>query len=202
MATLLAIEALRRSGEAKYSHELSEGRKRLLALQTDSGAWETGALDASLLTRKIIGHFEESNLAWDNGTVGKLNRSGRAFVEIAKQLIEQGGSENAKMAIVSLVHGLEFQLYSSLSSPDISANIFRKGGQQTIGARDAMSMLREYLIGKGELGTDSTLKFQSQISLMISTRDSVVHKNASVSRSDISHWIKEVESFANLYLRR
>jgi len=202
LATCLSIEALQRSGEAKFAHDIRRGRDRLLELQTDSGAWETEFVDASLITRKIINHYSVAAPPWDNSTVGKLDRSGREFVQIAKQLVEQGGDANVKMSIVALAHGLEFQLYALLSTHEVSVSVFRREGQQTIGARDAIAKLREHLVEKGELREGSTLKYQSQLSLMISTRDSVVHKNASVSKSDVVQWITEVEAFARYHLKR
>ena len=202
LATFLSIEALQRSGEAKFAHNISRGRDRLLELQTNSGVWETEFVDASLITRKIISHYSVAAPAWDNSTVGKLDRSGREFVQIAKQLVEQGGDANAKMSIVALAHGLEFQLYALLSTPEVSVNVFRRDGQQTIGAREAIAKLREHLVDKGELSEGSALSYQGQLSLMISTRDAVVHKNASVLRSEVLQWITEVEAFARYHLKR
>lgn len=103
------------------------------------------------------------------------------------------------MSIVALTQGLEFQLCSFLSFPDLAINIFRKNGQQTIGAREAISKFRDHLVTKGKVREEAGLKFQSQISLMISRSDAVVHKNASVSRSDLLHWVREVESFVKFY---
>ncbi|MBU4528306.1 MAG: hypothetical protein KJ759_06335 [Alphaproteobacteria bacterium] len=202
LATYLSSEALQRSGEDRFSHNISKGKQKLLELQTDSGAWESKFVDASLITRKIIDHFVDSAPKWGTGTIRKLDRSGREFVQIAQQILAQGGESNTKMAVVALCHGLEFQLYALLSDPSIETNIFRKDGQQTIGAREAMSKLREHLVAKGEVSDVSTLRFQSQISLMISTRDAVVHKNASVSKSDVLQWISEVEAFTRHYSRR
>ncbi|MEM5500756.1 hypothetical protein WNY59_04045 [Ahrensia kielensis] len=202
LATYLSSEALQRSGEYRFSHNIRKGKKKLLELQTDSGAWESKFVDVSLISRKIIDHFVEAAPKWGTGTIRKLDRSGREFVQIAQQLLAQGGEANIKMAIVALCHGLEFQLYALLSTPSIETNIFRKDGQQTIGAREAMSKLREHLVANGEIRDVSTLRFQSQISLMISTRDAVVHKNASVSKSDVLQWISEVEAFTRHYGRR
>lgn len=201
LPTLLAVAALKNSGQPKFSHNLAQGERRLIEFQTDSGAWETEFLDTSLVTRKALNHFNRSDLVWDNetGTVGKLERSGREFVAVAKQLLEQGGDANTKMAAVALAHGLEFQLYSFLSSPDLSIPIFRKDGQQTIGAREAISKFRDHLVSKGKVREGAGLKLQSQISLMISARDAVVHKNASVSRGDMIQWVREVESFVQFY---
>ncbi len=202
LATYLAIEALQRSGEVKFRHHISQGRDKLLALQTDSGAWETEFMDTSLITRKIINHYSFASPAWGNGTVEKLDRSGREFVQIAKQLLEQGGDANTKMSIIALTHGLEFQLYAMLSASEGSGGVFQKNGQHTIGARDALAKLQEYLVTQDEVREGSALRYQSQLSLMLSTRDSIVHKNASVSKSDVIQWISEVEAFVRHYLKR
>jgi hypothetical protein len=199
LPTLLAVAALKKSGQSKFAHNLNQGEHKLIQLQTDSGAWESEFLDTSLVTRKVLNHFFRSDLIWDGGTVGKLERSGREFMEVAKQLLEQGGDANAKMALVALTHGLEFQLYSFLSAPDIAINIFRKDGQQTIGAREAISIFRDHLVNEGKVREGAGLKFQSQMSLMISARDAVVHKNATVLRSDLLQWIREVEMFVQFY---
>ena len=132
----------------------------------------------------------------------KLDRSGREFVQIAKQLLEQGGDANAKMSIIALTHGLEFQLYAMLSASEGTGGVFQSNGQQTIGARNALAKLQEYLVTQDEVREGSALRYQSQLSLMLSTRDSIVHKNASVSKSDVIQWISEVEAFVRHYLKR
>lgn len=201
LLTYLCIEALQRSGQSRFNENISRGRNRLLEIQTDSGAWDCEDVDASFLTRKIIDHFHEISSKWANDTSNKLRRSGKEFIEISHQLLEQGGESNLKMSIIALTHGLEFILYSFLSSPEFSISIFRRDGQSTIGVREALVALKDSLIKKGEISEGSTLRFQSQISLMISTRDSVIHKNATVSKRDVIHWIKEVNEFCSLYLR-
>lgn len=197
-ATYLSIEALRLSGQTAYEHCVKRGRSRLLELQDGTGAWETAeAFDVSFVTRKILEHMTSKFPDDVGGTIGSLRGTAREFLMISKQLRMQGGSAELKMATVALAHSLEFSLYAILCSVNI--DFFQSDGSKTIGARQAMRKLEDHLVEVGLLGGSSGLQYKSQLSMMITSRDAVIHKNASVSESELAGWLSEVEGFLHQY---
>lgn len=197
--TYLAIEALRRSGEPAYEHNVDRGREWLLGTQDITGAWEAPNLDVSFVTRIILEHFNSPFAAPQTGTINGLESTARELLMIAKQLAMQGGAANRKMATISLAHSLEFSLYAMLTKIEIS--FFKGSGDRTIGAKQAMAELRDYLLGIGNLRNGQSLRFQSQLSMLVTSRDAVVHKNAYVDANELQSWIREVEDFIVHYRR-
>lgn len=197
LTTLIALEALRRSGVSQIEQIAKRAEKWLLDQQSPLGFWFQTALSTGFLSIAVLEYFE---------TKGQFLRTGVDRLHIAKQFLRKSEalsrepSENSRrLAVIGCYHGLEMFLYGLVEEGVVNFDIYRKGGRDTIGFREALGQFEREL-GQSELGgKESRLSFRTQLQDLASTRDGVVHRGDGVTADMIHKYLEASSKFVSKY---
>jgi hypothetical protein len=186
ITTAFAGDLLRRAG---HQRPYNRAAAFLIARQLPVGLWQSrgghddahSAIVVEVLEARLlpIQPFEH-RLSLARDLFAKADDLARAADEVSDQI-----------ALITSHQAVEMLLYSAIEALDPPGNIWEANGQRTIGLRGALTMLEARLNEEG----DGVLSRKSQMQMLASARDTIVHKGLIVAPSAVSGHLGEAKKF-------
>ena len=191
LATVVALDALRRVGAPADHPAIQEAEGALIRWQHPTGYWE---IKKSLVEFPTVIAVEYLRSRSARGTLpNAFLLSGRSLVARAENLVLSDIRADARLAVIAAFHGLEHVLYGWLLVKDDKAEIFR--GNETCGFRPALKMFEDLAQREIWIGADKGLPFRTQLQMLATNRDHIVHQGVLMSIEDAEKHIGVVRQF-------
>jgi hypothetical protein len=184
--TALTGDLLRRAGRRRA---FDRAATFLIAKQQPSGLWFFGSRNADAYNAIVI-EVLEARLAAFPPPNHRLSLARDLFAK-ADELASEGEEVSDQIALITVHQAIEMFLYSALESLDPPQDIWEANGQRTIGLRSAVSKLDECL----REATGVHLSCKSQVQMLASARDGIVHKGIVVARSTVRDHLSDAQKF-------
>jgi len=195
--TILALEALIRSGMSNIEHTVDLGIEWLLSQQEKFGTWNDEGFPFPFMTVIVL---ELLKLKDTHPLVLDHYQSvSRGFLQRSKKLLLEDNANSRRLAIIAAYHSLEAFLYSLLSSPNINIPIFDNKGVNTIGMRKALNKFQDHMRKIGVMKSTEALYCSNSLDRLAYLRDQVVHKAIDVTESECCSLIDDAASFITKY---
>jgi hypothetical protein len=196
LTTVLALEALRRSGIPGIETSLEFGDEWLLSQQTSLGLWADDDFPELFVTAIVLEHFERSRV--DTPALSEYLTMARGFLRRSVRLALEEDGIARQMALTTAFQGLESFLYGLLSLQQINVKIFEKANE-TIGLRKALTAFQEHLYQAGKLPRGDILPYRNELSRLAHLRDEIVHKGLAIAEADCRPLVNIACQFATRY---
>lgn len=195
--TILALEALIRSGISNIEHTVNLGIEWLLSQQEKFGTWNDEGFSFPFMTVIVL---ELLKLKDTHPLVLDHYQSvSRGFLQRSKKLLLEDNANSRRLAIIAAYHGLEAFLYSLLSSPNINIPIFDNKGVNTIGMRKALNKFQDHMRKIGVIKSTEALYCSNSLDRLAYLRDQIVHKAIDVTESECCSLVDDAASFITKY---
>ncbi|MBA7495410.1 hypothetical protein ES702_05992 [subsurface metagenome] len=195
--TLLATEAVVRSGLENLEHTVHMGLEWIERQQNELGMWKDEGFPFPFMTVLVL----ELLGSWDSVASGldQYSSMSRGFLQRSLQLSLEQNTDSHRLAIIAAFHGVEAFLYSVLTHPSVNIRIFERNGVNTIGMRKALVRLQDHLQEKGEIRRNEVVLYRSSLDRLAYLRDQVVHKGIDVTQSACRPLIDDALKFVAKY---
>jgi hypothetical protein len=183
--TILALEALIRSGISNIEHTIDSGFQWLLKQQEKFGTWSDEGFPFPFMTVLVLELLKLKDTY--PPALNHYQSVGRGFILISKRLLLEDNANSRRLTLIASYHGIEAFLYSLLSDSNVNIPVFNKKGNQTIGMREALDQFQAYLQQKKIIKATDTVFYRNSLDRLAYLRDQIVHNdltpvnNASVS---------------------
>ena len=195
--TILALEALIRSGISNIEHTVNLGIEWLLNQQEQFGTWNDEGFPFPFMTVLVL------ELLKLKGTyplvLDHYQSVSRGFLQRSKKLILEDNANSRRLAVIGAYHGLEAFLYSLLSYPSINVPIFDNKGINTIGMRKALNEFQGHLRKGGGIKPTEAVYCHNSLDRLAYLRDQIVHKAIDVTESECHSLIDDASRFMSRY---
>ena len=195
--TILALEALIRSGMSNIEHTVDLGIRWLLSQQEKFGTWNDEGFPFPFMTVIVL---ELLKLKDSHPLVLDHYQSvSRGFILRSKRLLLEDNANSRRLAVIASYHGLEAFLYSVLSHPSINIPVFNKKGDKTIGMKDALDQFQTYLQQKKLIKPTEAVLCRNSLDRLAYLRNQIVHKAIDVPESECRGLINDAQRFVAKY---
>jgi len=196
--TLLATEALTRSGIDRIQHAIGMAFAWICEQQTGSGMWESRGLSSQFTTVLACELYDllVSRHAIPSASAPYVDMA-RDFLRRSMEFAAEDSRGSRQLAIIAAHQGIETLLYGFLSDPSVNRGIFDHN--QTIGMRKALSQFTEFLRSKSSPLEHSQAEYANSLKRLAYVRDQVVHKAIDASVSECDHLVRDAVAFARHY---
>jgi len=194
--SLLALEALVRSGIENIDHSIKQGIEWIMQQQNELGMWEDKAFPFPFLTVLVLEFLESKDFLptklkpYQSMSKGLINRS--------IQLSLEDGVDSYRLAIIAAFHGIEAFLYSVLDDPKVNIKIFT-GANETIGMRKALIQFQTYLQDEDKIKRNEVISHRNSLDRLAYVRDQIVHKAIGVDQEECRHLVDKALRFMAKY---
>ncbi|MFZ5817127.1 MAG: prenyltransferase/squalene oxidase repeat-containing protein [Bacillota bacterium] len=194
MTTVLALEAIKLSGDKGLSHSQTLGERWLTSAQRPTGEW--GGTDNwppyPFETVLVLEYLSRKAILPD--AVNNYLKVARGFLGRASELALEDDLNAWRLSLVIGYQALEAFLYGILTQPSINAEVFRNK-DQTIGGRKALDTLEEYLKRSGILPQHDQLPCRSDLNRLAHLRDEVIHKAVGIPAEECQELLASLRTF-------
>ena len=200
-ATALVLDALRRTGTPLDHPVIARAEQFLIDTQDPIGFWLDQHISHEHLTGVVVEYLKARTLrGGDLPNVFLI--SGKTLIDRSQNLALSEVKADARLAVIAAYHGLEHVLYGWMlygSDDSSQSEIYRGGGSQTAGFREALTLFEALAKRKQWLPSSGGLPFKTQLSHLATTRDHVVHQGTSVQPEDAEKHVGFVRSFVRRF---
>jgi len=195
--TLLALEAIARSGIENLDHSIKLGADWIIQQQNNLGMWDDEGFPFPFMTVIVLEFLEsiQSKALYPNRFDPYLSMS-KGFLNRSIQFSLEENSNSHRLAIIAAFQGIEAFLYSLLATLNIK--IFEKKNK-TIGMSKALTLFQEYLQKKKEIKQNEVIPHRNSLDRLAYLRDEVVHKAVDVTQEECRLLVEEALKFASEY---
>ncbi len=196
LTSLLALEALRRSGLSDLEHSLLLGQEWVLQQQSDLGLWADPAFPDPFTTVLVLEY-----LAWSGSVPRALDHyltMGRGFLRRSGRLALEENATSHQLAVAIAFQGIEALLYGLLSLPRVNVPVFERANR-TIGMRRALDAFQAHLQQTGALPLGAVVDHRNELDRLAYLRDEVVHKGLVVGEAECRQLVSDARAFASRY---
>lgn len=124
----------------------------------------------------------------------------RDFYKKAMELKAEQGANNRRLATVAAVHSLEMFLYGFFERrPELGVSSYREKGDETLGARAALSEFQESLRRNGVLPDKREMSHRNQVIALVRHRDSIIHHAVEISEEELTRGLRADSRFVGEY---
>jgi hypothetical protein len=195
--TILALEALIRSGISNIGHTVDLGIQWLLNQQEEFGTWNDEGFPFPFMTVAVL---ELLKLKDSHPLVLDHYQSvSRGFILRSKRLVLEDNANSRRLAVIASYHGLEAFLYSLLNHPSINIPVFNRKGDKTIGMKEALDQFQTYLQQRKIIKATEAVLCRNSLDRLAYLRDQIVHKAIDVTESECSDLINDAQGFIEKY---
>lgn len=196
ITTVLALEAIKLSGDRGMEHSLALGEQWLLGAQLPTGEWEGKHRwpPFPFATVLVLEYFEGARAV--PGPLPNYLYLANGFLQRSAEFALEDDLNAWRLSLVVAYQGLEAFLYGLLTQQIINVDIFRNQ-RETIGCRSALSKLEEHLRGGGVLVVEEQLPYRSSLARLAHLRDEVVHKAAGVTGQECQELLADLRAFVD-----
>ena len=199
--TILAVEALVRSGIEGLDRSVQLGYDWVISQQNHLGMWEDDGFPFPLMTVLVL---ELAELVTTRAKPPRLLQPylqiSRGFLDRSVQLSLEENSNSHRLAIIAAYQGIEAFLYGLLNQPSVNIKIF-ESPDQTIGMRKALTRFQTYLEDRGMLPRGGVVAYRNSLDRLGFLRGQVVHKGLDITQAECRPLIDDAVSFARRYSR-
>lgn len=197
--SLLAVEALARSGIENIEHSIKRGTDWIMGEQNELGMWNDNGFPFPFLTVLVLEFVEfiKSKDAFSSG-LRPYQSMGRGLIDRSLRLSLEDNSNSHRLAIIAAFHGVEAFLYSVLDHPSINIKIF-EAADETIGMRKALTQFQTHLQNEGKVKRNEVIPYRNPLDRLAYLRDQVVHKAIDITHSECRSLVNDALKFAAKY---
>lgn len=196
--TLLATEALARSGIDRIEYAIDMAFAWICEQQKGSGMWGSRGLSTQFTTVLACELYDllASRHAIPSASAPYVDMA-RDFLRRSVEFVAEDSRGSRQLAIITAHQGIETLLYGFLSHPSVNRGIFDHN--QTIGMRKALSQFTEFLCSKSSPLEHRQAEYANSLNRLAYVRDQVVHKAIDLSVSECDHLVRDAVAFAGHY---
>lgn len=194
--TLLALEALLRSGIGNIKHTIDLGIDWIMKQQNAFGMWDDEGFPYPFMTVCILEFMKLKDSL--KSELSPYESIARGFLERSIQMSLEENANSHRLAIISAHHGIEAFLYSLLVHSSVNEKIFETANK-TIGFRKALTKFQTYLQDKGMISSQENILFRNSLDRLAYLRDEVVHKGLDITQAECSNLVNDAVRFTSLY---
>ena len=193
ITTAFTGDLLRRAGHQRgYERAVAF----LIAQQHSAGLWLANRGDADAHSAIVL-EVIEARLPPFPAFQHFLSLARDLFVK-ADELARTADEVSDQIALITAHQAVEMLLYAALEALEQPGNIWDGGGQRTIGLRGALTLLEQRLSEDG----GGALSRKSQMQMLASARDTIVHKGHPVARSAVRSHLDDAQKFLSAASQR
>jgi hypothetical protein len=194
--SLLALEALTRSGICNIKHSIESGLEWITKQQNELGMWNDEGFPFPFTTVLVL-EFIKLKDTFSSELDQYLSIS-KSFLNRSMQFSLEENSNSHRLAIITAYQGIQAFLYSVLSHPSINIKIF-KTAKETIGMREALTRFQTYLQEQGEMKRNEVISYRNSLDRLAYLRDQVEHKGIDITQSMCRPLVDDALRFASKY---
>jgi hypothetical protein len=193
--SLLAIEALVRSGIEDIGSSIDLGLEWVRKQQNPLGLWDDDYLPFPLITVLVLELIETRDCLPHR--LSHYQSMSKNFLNRSMQLALEENSDSHRLAVIAAFHAIEAFLYSALTAPTINVKIFDR--DETVGMKKALTLFQTHLQEKGRIPRNQVVPHRNSLDRLAYLRDQIVHKGIDVSQSECRPLIDDAAEFAGTY---
>lgn len=194
LTTILALEAIKLSGNKGLSYSLTLGERWLASAQRPTGEWGGDKRWPPFpFETVLVLEYLSRNAVLPDALTNYLKLA-RGFLYRASEMALEDDPNAWRLALVTGYQALEAFLYGLLTQPSINADVFRTRNE-TIGVRKALDTLEAYLKVNGILSDQEQFPYRSDLNRLAYLRDEVVHKAVGVPAEECRELIVALRTF-------
>jgi len=197
--SLLALEALVRSGLENIERSIDQGIKWIMCQQNELGMWEDREFPFPFLTVLVLEFmkFIKSKATFSSGLDPYLSTA-KGFLDRSLQFSFEEGTNSNRLAIIAAFQAIEAFLYSVLSHPSVNGKIFLNRNE-TIGMRKALTQFQTHLQNAGEIKRGEVISYRNSLDRLAYLRDQIVHKAIGINQSECRSLVNDALKFVTKY---